>query len=162
MDIAGLVLVGLAIAVGLVGVVVAAVPGLILVWAAVAVWAFVEKTPLAWIVLAVATVLTILGHIVKYTIPGRTLRDAGVPRRTILIGGLLGLIGFFVIPVVGLIIGFVLGVYLAERARLKDHQQAWPSTRHALKAAGLSIAIEMAAGVVIALIWLPAAIVSVA
>ena len=156
MDIPGLILVGLAIAVGLIGIVVAALPGLILVWGAVAVWAFVEKTPLAWVVLVIATVLTVGGQTVKYTVPGKRLRDAGVPKRSLLSGAVLGLIGFFVIPIVGLVIGFVLGVYLAERIRLKDHRQAWPNTKHAIKAAGLSIAIEMAAGLAIAGLWLVA------
>lgn len=158
MDIPGLILVGLAIALGLVGIVVAAIPGLILVWGAVAVWAFVEKTPLAWVVLAIATVLTIGGQIVKYTVPGRRLRDAGVPKRALLAGGVLGLIGFFVVPIVGLVLGFVFGVYLAERLRVKDNRQAWGSTKHAIKAAGLSILIEMTAGLLIAGLWLIAAL----
>jgi len=138
--------------------VVAAIPGLILVWGAVAIWAFVEKTPLAWVVLAIATVLTIGGQIVKYTVPGRRLRDAGVPRRALFVGAVLGLIGFFVVPIVGLVLGFVLGVYLAERLRVKDHRQAWGSTKHAIKAAGLSIVIEMSAGLLIAGLWLIAAL----
>jgi uncharacterized protein len=154
MDILGLILVGLAIALGLVGIVVAAIPGLILVWAAVAVWALVEKTPLAWVVLAIATVLTIGGQIVKYTVPGRRLRDAGVPKRSLLLGALLGLVGFFVVPIVGLVLGFVFGVYLAERLRVKGHRQAWGSTKHAIKATGLSILIELAAGLLIAGLWL--------
>lgn len=160
MDVIGLILVGLGIALGLVGIVVVAIPGLILVWAAVAVWAFVEKTPTGWIVFVIATVLAVVGQVVKYTVPGRRLREAGVPRGSLLIGGLLGLAGFFVIPVVGLVLGFVLGVYLAERLRLKDHRRAWPSTKHAIEAAGLSIAIEMAAGLLIALSWLAAVLLS--
>jgi uncharacterized protein YqgC (DUF456 family) len=158
MDIPGLILVGLAIAIGLVGIVVAAIPGLILVWGAVAVWALVEETPLAWVVLAIATMLTIGGQIVKYTVPGRRLRDAGIPKRSLLLGAVLGLIGFFVVPIVGLVIGFVFGVYLAERLRVKDHRVAWGGTKHAIKAAGLSIAIEMTAGLLIAGLWLIAAL----
>jgi uncharacterized protein len=66
----------------------------------------------------------------------------------------LGLVGFFVIPVVGLFVGFVLGVWLAEWARLRDPRRAWPSTKQALKAAGLSMLIELAAGLAIAAVWL--------
>jgi hypothetical protein len=64
----------------------------------------------------------------------------------------LGIVGFFVIPVVGLVIGFVLGVYLAEHRRVGP-AAAWPSTREALRAVGVSILIELAAGVVAALAW---------
>ena len=35
-----------------------------------------------------------------------------------MIGGACGVVGFFVVPVVGLFLGFVLGVYVAERRRL--------------------------------------------
>ena len=154
MDTPGLIAVGLAIAIGLVGVVVAALPGLILVWGAVLVWALVEKTTVAWVVLLVATALLILGQIGKYLVPGRRLREAGVPRRSLVVGGLLSIAGFFLIPVVGFIIGFVVGVYLSERQRLGSHEQAWPSTRKALSAAGLSILIELACGLLIAGTWL--------
>jgi uncharacterized protein YqgC (DUF456 family) len=154
MDTPGLIAVGLAVAVGLVGIVVAALPGLILVWGAVLVWALVEKTTVAWVVLGVATALLIFGQVGKYLVPGRRLREAGVPRRSLVIGGLLSIVGFFLIPVVGFIIGFVVGVYLSERQRLMSHERAWPSTRKALSAAGLSILIELACGLLIAGTWL--------
>jgi uncharacterized protein len=154
MDTPGLIAVGLAVAVGLVGIVVAALPGLILVWGAVLVWALVEKTTVAWVVLGVATALLIFGQVGKYLVPGRRLREAGVPRRSLVIGGLLSIVGFFLIPVVGFIIGFVVGVYLSERQRLLSHERAWPSTRKALSAAGLSILIELACGLLIAGTWL--------
>jgi len=149
----GEVLVAVAIAVGLVGIVVAAIPGLILVWAAVLVWALVEQTLIGWLILGIATVLTIVGQIVKFLIPGRRLREAGIPGRSVLAGAVLSIVGFFVIPVIGFIIGFVLGVYLAERFRLGDHARAWPSTIEVTKAAGLSILIELAAGLLIAGSW---------
>jgi uncharacterized protein len=154
MDTTGVVLVGIAILVGLVGVVVPAVPGLLLVWAAVLVWALVEGTIAAWVVLAAATVLVPVSQVVKYLVPGRRMREAGVPATSLAAGGLLGAVGFFVIPVVGALLGFVLGVYLAERLRLGNHALAWSSTRHALKATGLSILIEFAAGLLIAGAWL--------
>ena len=75
-----------------------------------------------------------------------------MPASTQWLGAGLGVVGFFVVPVVGLPLGFVLGVYLAEYRRVGG-RAAWPSTVHALKAAGLSILIELAAGVAAALVW---------
>ncbi|MGH8774208.1 MAG: DUF456 domain-containing protein [Jiangellaceae bacterium] len=150
----GLVLVGVAILVGLVGIVIVVLPGLFLVWGAVAVWALVERTGIAWGVLAVATLLLIGGTVAKYLLPGRRMRDAGVPGRSIVAGVALGIVGFFVIPVVGLFVGFVLGIYAAERIRLGGHGVAWPSTVHALKAVGFAILIELLAGLLIAGSWL--------
>lgn len=153
MDTWGSLIVALAIAVGLVGVVVPLLPGLLLVWGAVAVWAIVEGGIAAYVLLGVATALALAAQVVKYLVPGRRLQRAGVPNRSLLLGGLLGVVGFFVVPVLGLLLGFVLGIYLAERARLGAHDTAWTSTRHALTAVGLSVLLELAAALIIAVGW---------
>jgi uncharacterized protein YqgC (DUF456 family) len=152
----GLVVVGLAIATGIVGVVVPVLPGAVLAWAAIAVWALAVGSATGWAVLGVATLVIGGAQVVKVLVPGRRLRDAGVPRRSIAAGVMLAFIGFFVIPVVGFFIGFPLGVYLEERRRLGPHAPAWRSTQEALRAMGLSIVIELAATVVAAGAWLGA------
>lgn len=139
--------------VGLVGIVVPVLPGLLLVWIGVAVWAAERQDTTGWVLLAVATALALGGSALKYLLPGRRMRDQGVPGRTLVAGGLLGLVGFFVVPVVGLFLGFVLGVYLAERWRLGGHGDAWASTVVALRAAGWSIVIELLTGLLIAGAW---------
>lgn len=146
------ILVALAIAVGLVGVVVPVLPGTLLIGAAVLVWAAGTGGTTAWLVFSVAAVLLAAGAVVKLLVPGRRLKGAGVPTRTLLAGAGLGVVGFFVVPVVGLLLGFVLGVFLAEWRRV-GRASAWPSTVHALKAVGLSIVIELAAGVLAAATW---------
>jgi uncharacterized protein YqgC (DUF456 family) len=155
-DETGLVLVGIAILAGLLGVLLPVVPGLLLSWGAVLVWALVERTAAAWTVLAVATVLLAASQVVKYLVPGRRLRSAGVPWGTMAAGGVLAVVGFFLVPVVGAPIGFVGGIYLAERVRLRNHAAAWPSTVRALQAVGLSVLIELTAGLLIAGAWLAA------
>jgi hypothetical protein len=52
------------------------------------------------------------------------------------------------------LLGFVLGVYLAELARLKQSSLAWPCTRGALTAVGWSILIELATGLLAAGVWI--------
>jgi hypothetical protein len=104
-------------------------------------------------VLAIVTLLALAGTALKYLLPGRRMRTEGVPTATMLTGGALGVVGFFVVPVVGLFLGFVLGVYLAERARLGQHQAAWASTVVALKAAGWSMLIELLTGLLMAGAW---------
>jgi uncharacterized protein len=156
MDEPALVLVGLAILAGIVGVVVPVLPGLLLSWTAILGWALAEGGAAAWSVLAAATVLFAGSQVLKYVVPGRRMREAGVPWRSLALGSALGTAGFFVVPVAGLVLGFVLGVYVAERARLGSHRSAWESTVHAMKAAGLSILIELAAGLLMGGAWLAA------
>jgi uncharacterized protein YqgC (DUF456 family) len=152
------VLVAIAILGGLVGIVVPVLPGTVLILGAVLVWALDASSPAGWTVFGAAFVFLAAGAVVKYVIPGRGLKTAGVPTRSLVLGGLLGLVGFFVIPLVGLFVGFVLGVYLAELLRV-GRRLAWPSTRAALKAAGISMLIELAAGLLAAMTWAAGAVV---
>lgn len=146
------VLVALAIAVGIVGIIVPVLPGTVLVMGAILVWAIELGTTTGWVVFAVATVLLAAGSVVKLLVPGRRLKASGVPTRTLVVGTLLAFIGFFVVPVIGMLVGFVLGVYLAERARVGG-AEARPSTVRALKAVGVSILIELVAAFLAAATW---------
>lgn len=145
-------LVALAIAVGLVGILVPVLPGSVLVLGAVLGWAWYVGGATAWSVFALVAVLLVVGGVVKYLVPNRRLKEVGVPASTQWTGALVGLVGFFVVPVIGLFLGFVLGVYLAELRRV-GRPSAWPSTKHALKAVGLSILIELAAALAATAVW---------
>jgi hypothetical protein len=76
------VLVALAILVGLVGVIVPILPGLVLVLAAILVWAVSEGSATGWTVFAVAAVLIVAGSVVKYAVPNRRLKTTGIPSST--------------------------------------------------------------------------------
>jgi uncharacterized protein YqgC (DUF456 family) len=147
------VAVGLIILLGLIGIAVPVMPGLLLVWAAVLLWASEAQTMASWVVFGVATALATAGFLLQYTLPGRRMRQAGVTTSTTMAGAALGVVGFFVIPVIGAFLGFALGVYLAERVKLGTHAAALPSTRQALKAIGLSMGIELITGLAIATTW---------
>lgn len=150
---AGELIVGLILLLGLCGVVVQVLPGGLLVLGAIAVWAVVTGTGWAWTVLAVAVVATVVAGVGKYVLAGRHLRSAGVPTSTLVWGGLAGAVGFFVLPVVGLPIGFVLAVLLAELARLHDRRAAWAATVAALRATGMTILVELAGALVAVGAW---------
>jgi uncharacterized protein YqgC (DUF456 family) len=147
---------GIMILAGLVGVVVPVLPALPLVWGGVFVWALGQHDAAGWATLGLATVIAAVGLVVKYLLPGRRLRASGVPLGSMLAGGALGVAGFFVVPVIGAVLGFVLGVYLGEHTRLKDGRQARASTRKALAAVGWSIAIELLTGLLAAAVWVAA------
>jgi uncharacterized protein YqgC (DUF456 family) len=135
----------LGVAIGLVGIVVPAVPGTLLILAVVIGWATVVNEPRGWAVLGFVALVLALGTVVKYALPGRHLRNAGIPTTSVLLGAVLGIVGFFVIPVVGLPVGFIAGIYLAEHRRV-GHTLARGTTVTALKAVGLSLLIELTAG----------------
>lgn len=153
MSTGGLVLVAVAIAIGLAGILFPLLPGTLLIWAAIAVWAYVEHTTTAWVVLGIATAVLGAGILVKYLWPARRMKAADVSGRTLAAGAVLGVVGFFVIPVAGLLVGFVLGVYLAELVQRRDQRRAWASTVHAVKGVALSVGVELTAALIAAAAW---------
>ena len=151
-------LTGLGIVVGLVGTVAVVLPGMLIGWGSVLAWALVGDNPYRWWVLGFASVLFVASLVLKYLVPGRRLNEAGVPGWALLAAGAGGVVGFFVIPVVGFFVGFVAGLLAAELTRLRDLSAAWPATKQALAAVGLSVAIELFAGLLIAAGWVTAVV----
>jgi uncharacterized protein YqgC (DUF456 family) len=143
---------------GLVGVVVPVLPGLVLIWAAGVGWAWVGGGAVRWAVAGVLTVLLVAGTVVKYALPARSATGTGAPRSTLVAGAVGALVGFFVIPVVGVVVGGVGAVYLAERSRLGALRSAWRSTRAVLIGVGIGLLVELATGVVMIGVWGAAAI----
>ena len=141
-DILTSVLVGLAILVGCLGIILPVLPGSILIAIAVLVWAIVIGGPMAWIIFAIVAVFVAAGMSASLVLTGRKLKAMKVPNKSALLAGLLGIIGFFVIPVVGLPIGFIAGLYLAEYLRLKEAKEARDSSWESLKAIGIGTALE--------------------
>jgi uncharacterized protein YqgC (DUF456 family) len=154
----GEALVALACAVGILGVVVPVLPGDLLIGGAIVVWAVVEGSALSWVVAVVAVGVLVVGHVLTVLIPGKRMTGAGVPKRVLLAGGVLGVVGFFVVPVLGLPLGFVLGVYLAEIVRLREHARAWTTTVEAIKGTGLAVLIGVCAAVLATAVWAAAAV----
>ncbi len=149
----GIIAVALAIAVGIIGIVVPLLPGTLLVFAAIAVWAVVENNVTGWLTLGVVTALLGVSTLIKYTWPVKRMRAADVRTLSLASGAVLGIIGFFVIPVIGLVIGFVLGVYIAELSTRGDRRQAWTSTKHAVKGVALSMGVELAGALLATVAW---------
>ncbi|OKJ04039.1 hypothetical protein AMK18_02340 [Streptomyces sp. CB01249] len=153
-----LVAVGLVMLLGLIGVLVPGVPGPAIVWAAVLWWAFTDTTPTAWAVLIGATALLLLNQALKPLLPPRRPRESGAPRRTLLLGGLGSIVGFFVLPVVGAVVGYVGVIFGAERLRLGSRGAGWASVRTVMRATGYSVLVELFACLLVTGAWLGALI----
>jgi uncharacterized protein YqgC (DUF456 family) len=150
---AGEALVGLAILVGLVGTVIQFLPGNVLVLGSVLVWAWVTGSTTAWVCFAVAALAIVLAELGQWVLAGRHMRRADVPWSTLALGGLAGVVGFFVIPVVGLFIFFVAAVFLAELVRRRDRTAAWRATVAAVQATAITIGVQLLGGLVAAGAW---------
>ncbi len=149
-------LVGLAILIGLLGIVVPVLPGSILIGLAVLVWAALTGAAGGWWVFAAVAVLLVAGNLLTWLITARRTRAAGVPNSSLVIAGVAGIVGFFVVPVVGLLLFFPAGLYLAEYRRQRDPVAARASAVAGLKATGVGILTELGLALLAAGVWLVA------
>ncbi len=138
------------IIVGIVGIVVPVVPGLLLAVLGVLLWASETGGSTAWTVFGLCVAIYLAGVVVQLLVPGKRLRAQGVTTWTLLLAVLLGIVGMFVIPVIGFVIGFVGGIFLVEQGRSRNRAQAWARTKNAVGAVMTSMGIELIAGLLIA------------
>lgn len=130
--------------VGCLGVVVPVLPGSILIVVGLLVWALTVQAVEGWIVLALGSVLAIAGMAAGAVLTGTRLKRRQIPNRSLLYAAAGAVVGLFVIPVVGILVGFFVGLLLSETARQRDLRAALDSSWAGLKAAGLGIVVEFA------------------
>ena len=153
MDELGELAIGLIIVVSLFGIMVPILPGLAMEIVAVFVWAALTGGAVAWSVAIAALLIGGVGTFVKYSIPKRHLNEVGIPNRTLLIATAVAIVGLFVIPVVGLLVFFPLGLFAMEWLRLRDPSAALRSAGVALKAMLIGRGIEFTAALAAAVLW---------
>ena len=159
-DDVGMIVPPLLVIAGLVGIVVPVLPGLLLVLSGVLLWALMEGTGLAWGIFVASLLVAVAGYVLQYTLPGRRMRERGVRSSTLALAVVFGIVGFFVIPVVGALVGFVLGIFVVELGRSRDRSQAWTRTKHALVAVLHSMGIELAAALAITALYVAGVVAS--
>ncbi|MFK0009463.1 DUF456 domain-containing protein [Paenarthrobacter sp. NPDC090520] len=148
------ILCGLAIAVGVAGTIIPVLPGSILIGVSLLAWAIWGGAgTLGWVVFGIGLVFVVAGMAASAVLTGRKLKQHGIPNRSVLVGVIVGVVGMFVIPVVGLFVGFALGLLLSEVARTRDFRSAVRSSLAALKATGIGILVEFALACAAASTW---------
>lgn len=147
------VIAGLLLVVGVAGIVVPVLPGSITILVGLLVWAIGVGGVTGWTVFAIAGALVVAGMVATLVLTGRTMRREKIPNRSVLVGGVAGIIGMFVLPGFGLLIGFVLGLFLVELARVRGPKTALRTSWEALKATGLGLLVELCCATLAVTVW---------
>lgn len=152
---AGIAVIAAVMAVGLIGTVVPAMPGVLLIWGAGLVYGLLGGFGggIGIAAMAVMTILLGAGLLATYALPRRAGERGGAARSSLRLGVIGAVIGFFVIPVLGLPIGGALGVLAGEYSRLGSWPLAWSATRGVIFGFGLAVLAEFAAGVGMVATW---------
>lgn len=153
MSVWGELLIAISMAVGILGTIVPSLPGIVLTWIALVVWAIFDGGGTTrWILFLIATALFAGALAVKAAVP--VVTGAKIAKDNILVSLVMGVIGFFIIPVIGLPLGYALGVFITESGSERNLNLAWQRTVNTLKAFGYATITQLACAMGIAFLWL--------
>ncbi|HEY4615046.1 MAG TPA: DUF456 domain-containing protein [Citricoccus sp.] len=138
------VIAGLLLAVAVLGTVFPVLPGSILTIITLIAWAWILGSPAAWTAAVIGVGLAVAGLSASAVLTGRKMRREQIPHGPVVVGIIGAVVGMFVIPVIGLFVGFAVGLLLAELVRRRDVRAAARSSWEALKSMGAGILIEFA------------------
>ena len=148
------VLCGLAILVGVAGTIIPVLPGSILIGASLLAWALWGGAgTTGWVVFGIGLVFVLAGMAASAVLTGRKLKEHSIPSRSVVVGLVLGVAGMFIIPVVGLFVGFAAGLLLSELLRTRALGTAVASSWAALKATGFGMIVEFGLACLAASTW---------
>lgn len=148
------VLCGLAILVGVAGTIIPVLPGSILIGASLLAWALWGGAgTTGWVVFGIGLVFVLAGMAASAVLTGRKLKEHSIPSRSVVVGLVLGVAGMFIIPVVGLFVGFAAGLLLSELLRTRVLGTAVASSWAALKATGFGMIVEFGLACLAASTW---------
>jgi uncharacterized protein YqgC (DUF456 family) len=142
--------------VGLVGVVIPGIPDVPLIWLTAITYGYLTGWD-GWLgggVIALHTVLTIVGVIVDFALGPVAAKRGGASWQAILVSSVLGLVGLFVFPPFGAIIGALLGMFLVEyRRRGQNVREAVQAVKDYAIGFGLSVIVRFIIGIIMIVAW---------
>ncbi|MDQ1596152.1 MAG: uncharacterized protein QOH40_2708 [Arthrobacter pascens] len=148
------ILCGLAIVVGVAGTVIPVLPGSFLIGLSLLAWAiWGGEGTIGWVVFGIGMIFVLAGMAASAVLAGRKLKQHRIPNRSVAAGIVLGIAGMFLIPVVGLFVGFAAGLLLSELHRTRNLGTALTTSWAALKATGLGILVEFGLACLAASTW---------
>ena len=143
---------------GIVGVFIPIVPGTLLIWLTVVVYAIVERingfAAVDWVTLTALTLIALVTGLAEFWLPLLGAKVRGSSRRAILFGVVGGIIGTFALPLLGTVVGYAVGVLLGEYHKLRDWERALRASLNAVASWGVATAIELGGGLLILFIFI--------
>ena len=153
-DLVLVVLVGALMIAGVAGTLLPVLPGLWLIWAAGALFGLVGGFgTVGWVAMTVLTALAVIGTAVAFVVPQRRAAAAEIAWWGQVLAIILSVAGFFLVPVVGAPIGFILGIVIASILATRSLRAALPAAWSSLKSMTIAPGLQLGAGLALFLVW---------
>lgn len=124
---------GLAVAfmiIGVLGSLIPVIPGTLIVWGTIILYALAERAngyeSLDPFTLIVVSLIAIVAGLSDIWLPLLGAKSSGRSKRSVIFGFVGGIVGTFLIPIpiVGMLIGYVIGLFLGEYHKVRDGGEA--------------------------------------
>lgn len=142
---------------GIAGIIVPILPGTILVWLTVLVYAwatsFATLTPTIFVLITLVALVTGSANL---WLPLLGAQRSGAAKRALFLGLVGAIIGTFIVPLVGTIIGYALGILLGEFLKHQDLNLALRASLGGLAGWGVATMVELGGALLILVIFVTA------
>jgi hypothetical protein len=130
-------------------------PGLVIIWlVSIAYGIAAGFGTLGWVMLALITVLMLVGSILDNVLMGTQAHKEGAPWWVVLVAFVAALPGNALIPIVGWILLAMVVMFLIQWSRMKDARAALNSIKGMLIGYGWAFAFRFIIGMVMIGLWL--------
>jgi hypothetical protein len=146
---------GLAVAfilVGIVGIVVPILPGMLLVWFTILVYAWQTGfEAIGWPSFIFITIIALVTGLSNIWLPLLGAQKTGAAKRALFLGVVGAIVGTFVIPIpiLGTVIGYAIGVFLGEFMKVRDWRLALKASLGGVAGWGISTIVEIVGALLI-------------
>jgi uncharacterized protein YqgC (DUF456 family) len=135
---------------GIIGIIIPLIPGILLIWLAVLtyVWAYGMET-IGWANFIIITLIALVAGTSDLWMSLLGAKKGGASGRSFLFGGIGAIVGSFIIPLVGTIIGYAVGILLGEYQKRGDWNEALRASVGGVAGWGVATAVQFGAGLII-------------
>lgn len=142
------------IVLGLIGIVIPMVPGTLLIWLAVLIYGL--ATDFSTISTGVFILLTLIAFVTGTAdlwMPFLGAKTVGASGRAIVLGTVGALVGTFIAPLLGTVIGYAAGILLGEYWKRGEWREALKASAGGLAGWGIATAVQLGGGLLLLLIF---------
>lgn len=149
--------------IGLIGTVIPILPGTLLIWLTALAYAIVDEfQAIDWITFTAITIIAIITGTADIWLALFGAKTGGAAKRSMFLGVIGGILGFFllgaVLPVIGNlfggIIGYAIGVLLGQYQKFKDWNVALKASVGGVVGWGIATVVQIVGGVLMILIFI--------
>lgn len=147
------IIAGLLLVVSALGTIFPVLPGSLLTIGTLLGWGWLLGSGASWWAAGLGMAIALLGWSASAVLTGKKLKEHQIPKGSILFAVVGAIAGAFLIPVIGMFVGFAVGLFAGESVRRREVSGALGSSWAALKAMGLGIVVEFGCVLLASSIW---------